>query len=84
MRDKHTIAGSVLLSSNKSLGVEETPVRAVPDLINNIGLEVDVQRTGHVFARGSFGEERAEATIVGRRRPFQETTVGLATYQLVR
>jgi len=30
--------------------VEETPVRTVPDLVDNIGLEVDVQGAGHVFA----------------------------------
>lgn len=72
-----TVARGVFLASNKSLWVEETPVRAVPDLVNNIGLEIDVQGTGHVFARGSFGEESAEATIVVRRRLLNKATVGL-------
>jgi hypothetical protein len=63
----HTVARGIFLSSNKGFRVEETPVRTIPDLVNDIGLEVNVQRTGHVFARGSFGEESAEATIVVRR-----------------
>jgi hypothetical protein len=38
-----TVASSILLAGHQSLGMEETPVRASPDLINDIGLEVNVE-----------------------------------------
>ena len=47
--------------------MEETPVGTIPDLVNNIRFEVNVQRPRHVFARGGLRKEGAEATIVGRR-----------------
>ena len=37
-----TVTCSVFLSSNKSFWVEEASVRSIPDLINYIGLEVNV------------------------------------------
>ena len=61
-----TVVGGVLLARDKGLRVEEAPVWASLDLIDDIGLKVDVQGTGHVFARRSLGEESAEATVVGR------------------
>ena len=78
----HTVAGSILLASHKSLGVKETPVRTIPDFVDDIGLKVDVQGARHVFARGCLREKRAEATIVGRRRAFKKTAIGL--HSLVR
>ena len=72
-----TVAGGVLLPRDQRLGVEETPVWAIPDLVNDIGLEVNVQRTGHVFARGSLREKGAEAMVVGASGAFNETTVRL-------
>lgn len=68
--NEQTVAGGIFLSGNKSLGMEKTPVWTAPDFIDDIGFEIYVQGAGHVFARGSFGEERAEATIVGRRGAF--------------
>ena len=38
-----TVAGSIFLARHKSLGVEETPVSTVPNLINDIGLKVNVK-----------------------------------------
>ena len=38
-----TVAGSIFLARHKSLGMEETPVGTVPNLINDVGLEVDVK-----------------------------------------
>ena len=49
-----TVTCSVFLSSNKSFWVEEASVRSTPDFVYYIGLKVDVQGTGHVFARGSL------------------------------
>jgi hypothetical protein len=45
-----TVAGGILLARYKSLRVEETPIRASPDLVDDIGLKVNVQRAGNVFA----------------------------------
>ena len=57
--------------------MKQTPVRASPDFIDDIGLEVNVQRAGHMFARGSLREKCAEASISCRRRTFLKATVGL-------
>ena len=59
-----TIASSILLASHKRLGVEKAPVRAIPDFIDHVGLEINVQRAWHVFARRSLREESAEAIVV--------------------
>ena len=56
--------------------MEETPVGARPDLIDDVGLKVDVKRAGNVLARGGLGEERAETIIVGDCA-VSETTIGL-------
>ena len=73
---KLTVARSVLLACDKGLRVEEASIWASLDLINDIGLEVNVKGSGHVFARRSLREESAEATIVGRSS-FHQTTVRL-------
>ena len=57
--------------------MEETPVGAGPYFVDDIGLEIDVERTGHVLARGCLGEESAEAIVVRGRRVLDETTIGL-------
>jgi hypothetical protein len=57
--------------------MEEAPVRARPDLIDHIGLQIDVERPRNVLARGGLREESAEAIIVSRRRSFDQTTVRL-------
>lgn len=72
-----TVASSILLSSDESLRVEKTPVRAASDLIDDIGLEVDVERTGHVLAGGCLREKCAEAIIAGTRRTINQTTIRL-------
>ena len=72
-----TVAGSIFLAGHKSLGVEETPVCAIPDLIDDVGLKVDIEGPGHVFARGGLREEGAEAIVVGGGGAVNETTIGL-------
>ena len=57
--------------------MEKTPVGTGADLVDNVGLEVDVERAGNVLARRGLGEESAEAIIVGRGGALNETTIGL-------
>ena len=64
----HTVAGGVLLASDKSLGVEETPVGARPDFVDHVGLEVNIQGSGHMLARRRFREESAKSVIVSGGR----------------
>jgi hypothetical protein len=73
----HTVTGGIFLPSHKSLRVEETPVRAVSDFINDIRFQVNVKGPGHVFAGRGFGEKRAEAAIVSGGRAFQQATIRL-------
>ena len=73
-----TVAGSVLLAGDESLGVEEAPVCARSDLIDDVGLKVDIEGTRHMLARRGLGEERAETIVVGRGGPLDETTIGLS------
>lgn len=57
--------------------MEQAPVCARPDLVDNIGLKIDVERARNVFARRSLREESTEAFIVGRGRILRETAVRL-------
>ena len=59
--------------------MEETPVCAASDLIDDVGLEVDVERTRHVLSGGGLREKGAEAIIMGTRRTLDQTTIGLYT-----
>ena len=61
-----TVARGILLASDKGFGVEKTPVGPGADLVDNVGLEVDVKRAGHVLARRGLREESAEAIVVSR------------------
>ncbi len=57
--------------------MEQAPVWAVPDLIDDIGLKIDVERTGDMLSRGSLGEESAETVVILGGRSFHEATIGL-------
>ena len=57
--------------------MEQTPVGAVPNLVDDVGLKVHVERPRHVLARGRLREEGAEAIVVGRRGALQKAAVGL-------
>ena len=59
--------------------MEETPVRAGADLIDDVGFKVDVEGAGHVLSGRGLREERAETIIVSRRRALDEAAVGLQT-----
>ena len=56
--------------------MEETAVRTGSNLVDDIGLKIDVDGTGNVFSGRSFGEERAEPAIRSGRA-CEQTTVGL-------
>lgn len=45
-----TVVGGILLSGDHLLGVEELPVGTSAHLIDDIGLQVDVDGAGHVLA----------------------------------
>ena len=47
---KLAVVGGILLAGDKSLRVEESAVSASADLINDIGLEVDIKGAWDMFA----------------------------------
>ena len=57
--------------------MEERAIDARLDLVDDIGLEVDVERARDVLAGAGLGEEGAEAAVVCGRRVVRETAVGL-------
>lgn len=64
--------------------MEEAPVWAGLDFIDHVGFEINIERARHVFARGRFGEEGAEATIVGGGGPIQQAPIRLIQSKVVR
>jgi hypothetical protein len=63
------------LTSNHGLGVEEATEGTRANLINDIGLEIDIERTRDVLARRGLREEGGEAIILGSA--VLKTTIGL-------
>jgi hypothetical protein len=63
------------LTSNHGLGVEEATEGARANLINDIGLEIDIERTRDMLARRGLREEGGEAIILGSA--VLKTTIGL-------
>ena len=59
-----TVVGRVLLPRDHSLGVEEGAVRASLHIVDGTGLEVDVERAGHVLAVARLGEEGRKAAVM--------------------
>jgi len=57
--------------------VEETAVSAGSDLIDDIGLEVNIEGTGNVFSGRGLREEGAEPVITGRGGTLDQTTIRL-------
>ena len=53
----------VLLACDQLLGVEELPVGAHSDLVNDGGLQVHKHGPGHMLARPSLREEGGEGVI---------------------
>ena len=70
-----TVAGCIFFAGHQGLGVEETPVYATPNLIDDVRFEIDVEGARNVFARRGLREEGTETVVVGR--VIDETTVGL-------
>ena len=57
--------------------MEETPIGASADLVDDIGLQVDIEGAWDVFSRGGLGEERAEAIVI-HPRAVDETAIRLS------
>ena len=57
--------------------MEKGSVGTSSDLIDDIGLEVDVERTRHMLARGGLREESAEAIVMSGGGSLNKTTIGL-------
>jgi hypothetical protein len=72
-----TVAGSIFLASNESLGMEEAPVWAISHFIDDIGLQINVERARHMLPSGSLREKSAEAIIVFGRRAFDDAAIRL-------
>ena len=57
------VVGGVLLAGDELLGVEELPVGAGPDLVDDCRLQVHKDSPGDVLASTGFGEEGREAVV---------------------
>lgn len=51
------VVGSILLSADQKLRVEERAIATSADLVNGGGVEVDEEGSRHVFAIAGLGEE---------------------------
>lgn len=72
-----TVASSIFLASNESLGMEEAPIWAIPHFIDDVGLQINVERARYMLASGSLREKSAEAIIVLGGRAFDDAAIGL-------
>jgi len=57
------VVGSIFLSGDELLGMEELSVGTGPDLINDGGLKIEEDASGDVLAGTSLGEEGVESII---------------------
>ena len=62
------VVGGVLLAADQLLGVEQLAVLAGADRVDDGGLQVDKDGTGHKLAGASLGEKRGKGVVVGSRR----------------
>jgi len=73
-----TIIGGVFLAGDHSFGMEERPVRADLDIVDNARLEIRVDGTRDVFSALGLGKESRETVLSSFCvRAFLETAVGL-------
>lgn len=59
------VVGSILLSANEKLGVEELAVGTGADLIDGRGVEINKDGPGDVFTTARLGEEGIEGAALG-------------------
>ena len=57
--------------------MEKTAIGACPNLVNDVGFEIDIQGSWNMLPRASLGEKRAEALIRVRRRVFFQASIRL-------
>lgn len=58
------VVGSILLATDELLRVEELAVATGTDLVDRGRVQVDEERTWHMFAAAGLGEESLEGTRV--------------------
>lgn len=61
------VVGGVLLATDQQLRVEQLSVVTSTDLIDRAGVQVDKDRSGHVFAGAGLGEDGIELTAIMQR-----------------
>jgi hypothetical protein len=59
------VVGGVFLAGDELLGMKQVSVLAVTDLIDHVGLKIDVNGSGNVFSAASFREKGRETLIAG-------------------
>lgn len=69
------VVRGVLLAGHERLRMEKGTVGASLDLVNDIGLQIDVKRAGNVFSGSSLREEGREASVCLGRRIGCETAI---------
>lgn len=57
--------------------MEEAPVWAIPHFIDDVGLQINVERARYMLPGRSLREKSAEAIIILRRRAFDDAAIGL-------
>ena len=86
-----TVVGGILFAGDHGLWVEETSVGTSSDLVNDIGLKIDltsvvaslehsmthIERSRNVLAGSGLGEESRESIILSSGRSIHQSTIGL-------
>ena len=71
-----TVVSGILLAGDHRLGVEQASVGSRSDFVDDVGLQVDVERSGDVLAGAGLGEESREAVVIGAGL-IHQSTIGL-------
>jgi hypothetical protein len=59
------VVGGILLAGDHQLGVEEGPVGASADFVDDVGLEISVDGSGDIFAIACMIERQLRGLIAG-------------------
>ncbi len=73
------VVRGILLTRDEGLGVEERTEGAGADLVDDVGLQIDVDRAGHVLAAAGLAEESRETVIVLRGAALEDASIGAET-----
>lgn len=75
-----TIVSSVLFPRDHRFWMEERPIQASLDIVDDAGFKINVQGAGNMLSRARLREEGRKAGISGRWRAFHDTTIRLEEY----